>query len=148
MASELTRTALGPNDPDDGDAGRQQRGMAIAAIVRIEKHRLGYRVPSQSTLHKMRRRGKFLGRGQTEPHESDYAEGGQGRHLQNYVATSVPKSISLFKAELGQRSGVSFASVSISFRYCTIYRTIHACTSLYEARRSTDGWAGCGTGGR
>ena len=41
-------TALGPNDPDDGDAGRQQRGMAIAAIVRLEKHRLGYRVPSQS----------------------------------------------------------------------------------------------------
>ena len=41
-------TALGPNDPDDGDAGRQQRGMAIAAIVRLEKHRLGYRVPSES----------------------------------------------------------------------------------------------------
>ena len=41
-------TALGPNDPDDGDAGRQQRGLAIAAIVRLEKHRLGYRVPSQS----------------------------------------------------------------------------------------------------
>ena len=41
-------TALGPNDPDDGDAGRQQRGMAIAAITRLEKHRLGYRVPSQS----------------------------------------------------------------------------------------------------
>ena len=41
-------TALGPNDPDDGDPGRQQRGMAIAALVRMEKHRLGYRVPSQS----------------------------------------------------------------------------------------------------
>lgn len=41
-------TALGPNDPDDGDAGRQLRGMAIAAMVRIEKVRLGYRVPSQS----------------------------------------------------------------------------------------------------
>ena len=42
------RMALGPNDPDDGDAGRQQRGIAIAALVRIEKNRLGYKVPSQS----------------------------------------------------------------------------------------------------
>ena len=41
-------TALGPNDPDDGLAGRQQRGMAIAAQVRIDKNRLGYKVPSQS----------------------------------------------------------------------------------------------------
>ena len=41
-------TALGPNDADDGQAGRQQRGMAIAAQVRIEKNRLGYKVPSQS----------------------------------------------------------------------------------------------------
>ena len=41
-------TALGPNDPDDGPEGRQQRGMAIAAQVRIDKNRLGYRVPSQS----------------------------------------------------------------------------------------------------
>ena len=45
---DWTVTALGPNDPDDGDAGRLMRGMAIAAMVRIEKHRLGYRVPSQS----------------------------------------------------------------------------------------------------
>ena len=48
LAFDLT-TALGPNDPDDGDAGRQMRGMAIAALVRIEKNRLGYKVPSQST---------------------------------------------------------------------------------------------------
>ena len=41
-------TALGPNDPDDGPEGRQQRGMAIAAKVRIDKNRLGYKVPSQS----------------------------------------------------------------------------------------------------
>lgn len=41
-------TALGPGDPDDGQAGRQQRGMAIAAVVPIEKNRLGYKVPSQS----------------------------------------------------------------------------------------------------
>ena len=41
-------TALGPNDPDDGDPGRQRRGMAIAAMVRVEKNRLGYKVPSQS----------------------------------------------------------------------------------------------------
>ena len=41
-------TALGPGDPDDGDAGRQQRGMAIAALARVEKNKLGYKVPSQS----------------------------------------------------------------------------------------------------
>ena len=41
-------TALGPDDPDDGDAGRHLRGMAIAAMIRIDKNRLGYRVPSQS----------------------------------------------------------------------------------------------------
>ena len=41
-------TALGPNDPDDGQTGRQQRGMAIAALVHIGKNRLGYKVPSQS----------------------------------------------------------------------------------------------------
>ena len=41
-------TALGPGDPDDGDAGRQQRGMAIAALVPVVKNKLGYKVPSQS----------------------------------------------------------------------------------------------------
>ena len=41
-------TALGPEDPDDGDAGRRLRGMAIAAIVKIKKVKLGYAVPSQS----------------------------------------------------------------------------------------------------
>ena len=43
-----TITALGPHDPDDGPAGRQQRGMAIAALARVEKNKLGYKVPSQS----------------------------------------------------------------------------------------------------
>lgn len=41
-------TALGPDDPDDGPAGRQMRGMAIAARVAIRRHGRGYRVPSQS----------------------------------------------------------------------------------------------------
>ena len=41
-------TALGPNDPDDGDEGRQQRGLAIAAIADIRQNKLGYAVPSQS----------------------------------------------------------------------------------------------------
>lgn len=45
---ELAVTALGPGDPDDGDAGRQLRGMAIAAKVSIQKNRVGYKVPSQS----------------------------------------------------------------------------------------------------
>ena len=34
--------------PDDGDEGRRQRGMAIAAITPIKASRLGYIVPSQS----------------------------------------------------------------------------------------------------
>ena len=41
-------TALGPGDPDDGDAGRQQRGLAIAALTQIGRNRLGYMVPSAS----------------------------------------------------------------------------------------------------
>ena len=41
-------TALGPNDPDDGDEGRQRRGLAISALTKIEQNRLGYKVPSQS----------------------------------------------------------------------------------------------------
>ena len=41
-------TVLGLGDPDDGDAGRQQRGMAIAALTQIEKNRLGYKIPSAS----------------------------------------------------------------------------------------------------
>ena len=41
-------TALTPGDPDDGQEGRQQRGMAIAATVNFKKVPAGYRVPSQS----------------------------------------------------------------------------------------------------
>lgn len=41
-------TALGPDDPDDGDTGRRLRGLLIAAQTRIEKNKLGYKVPSQS----------------------------------------------------------------------------------------------------
>ena len=50
IAAMLTEmiTALGPNDPDDGDEGRQRRGLAISALTRIEKNRIGYKVPSQS----------------------------------------------------------------------------------------------------
>ena len=48
MTQATIVTALGPDDPDDGDPGRQQRGMAIAAIVSIQRNRLGYQVPSQS----------------------------------------------------------------------------------------------------
>ena len=48
MAATQLVTALGPDAPDDGPDGRQQRGLAIAAAVPIQKHRLGYKVPSQS----------------------------------------------------------------------------------------------------
>ncbi len=43
-----TVTALGPDDPDDGEEGRKQRGLAIAALVPIRSNRMGYQVPSQS----------------------------------------------------------------------------------------------------
>ena len=50
MNAHLTRTALGPNDPDDGDLGRQQRGLAIAILAQahIRPDKFGYKVPSQS----------------------------------------------------------------------------------------------------
>ncbi len=41
-------TALGPNDQDDGDEGRQRRGLAISALTKIGQNQLGYMVPSQS----------------------------------------------------------------------------------------------------
>ena len=41
-------TALGPDDPDDGQPGRQMRGAAIAALENLTPNRLGYTVPSQS----------------------------------------------------------------------------------------------------
>ena len=43
------RTALGPNEPDDGQQGRQMRGLAIALLEKnIRPDRFGYKVPSQS----------------------------------------------------------------------------------------------------
>ena len=42
-------TTLGPNDPDDGQQGRQMRGLAIAVMEKnIRPDRFGYKVPSQS----------------------------------------------------------------------------------------------------
>ena len=43
-------TALGPRDADDGDLGRQQRGLAIAALLEshIRPDPLGFKVTSQS----------------------------------------------------------------------------------------------------
>ena len=40
-------TTLKPGDPDDGDSGRQQRGIAIAALCAIRATKAGYVVPSQ-----------------------------------------------------------------------------------------------------
>ncbi len=48
MVTALPTTALNAGDPDDGDYGRRQRGLAIAATVPIKKNKLGYSVPSQS----------------------------------------------------------------------------------------------------
>ena len=47
MTTQLV-TALGPDAPDDGPTGRQQRGLAIAALVPIQRHKLGYKIASQS----------------------------------------------------------------------------------------------------
>ena len=41
-------TALKLGDPDDGDYGRQQRGLMIAAPANITKDPWGYKVPAQS----------------------------------------------------------------------------------------------------
>ncbi len=48
MSLNRPTTALAPGEPDDGDYGRRQRGLAIAAVVPIKKNKLGYSVPSQS----------------------------------------------------------------------------------------------------
>ena len=43
------QTALGPTDPDDGQQGRQMRGLTIALTEKhIRPDRFGYKVPSQS----------------------------------------------------------------------------------------------------
>ena len=47
-SDENSTVALWPGQ-DDGDTGRRQRGLAIAALVPITKDRFGYRVPSQSS---------------------------------------------------------------------------------------------------
>ena len=49
MRQELI-TAMGPDDPDDGDEGRRQLGLAIAHLHQhnIMPDRYGYKVPSQS----------------------------------------------------------------------------------------------------
>ena len=50
MAVQALVTALGPTDSDDGDKGRQQRGLAIAILAQehIRPDKFGYKVPSQS----------------------------------------------------------------------------------------------------
>ena len=41
-------TALGPDDPDDGNIGRQQRGLSIAAVSHVKRTKVGFSVKSQS----------------------------------------------------------------------------------------------------
>ena len=48
METQGIPLALGPNDADDGESGRMQRGMAIAAVIAISKVQIGYLVPSAS----------------------------------------------------------------------------------------------------
>ena len=50
MTVQPLSTALGPQDPDDGEQGRQNRGLAIAILSQehIRPDRFGYKVPSQS----------------------------------------------------------------------------------------------------
>ena len=46
--SQIYSTVAPWSGQDDGDEGRQRRGLAIAAITKIERNRIGYKVPSQS----------------------------------------------------------------------------------------------------
>ena len=46
--TELYFTAAPWPGQDDGDEGRHRRGIAIAATTKIERNRIGYKVPSQS----------------------------------------------------------------------------------------------------
>ena len=46
--SDVNSTVAPWPGQDDGDEGRRQRGLAIAALVNIKKNKLGYAVPSQS----------------------------------------------------------------------------------------------------
>ncbi len=50
VEARLIQTALGEGDPDDGDQGRQLRGLAIAALDQdlIRPDKFGWKVPSQS----------------------------------------------------------------------------------------------------
>ena len=48
MNIQLPATALGPNDPDDGDIGRQMRGALIAAQSPIKLTKAAIKVPAQS----------------------------------------------------------------------------------------------------
>ena len=48
VTMQLPVTALKLGDPDDGDAGRRQRGIAIAAISSVKRTKVGYSVRSQS----------------------------------------------------------------------------------------------------
>ena len=66
MDNRLVSTALGPGDPDDGDQGRQLRGMAIAALTPIRANSDGYSVPSQSG------RGAYAVNLETGPYHGPY----------------------------------------------------------------------------
>ena len=46
--SDVNSTVAPWPGQDDGDEGRRQRGLVIAALVNIKKNKLGYAVPSQS----------------------------------------------------------------------------------------------------
>ena len=46
--SAMNSTVTPGPGQDDGDEGRRQRGLVIAALVNIKKNKLGYAVPSQS----------------------------------------------------------------------------------------------------
>ena len=46
--SQLYSTVAPWPGQDDGDEGRQRRGIAIATLTKIEQTRIGYKVPSQS----------------------------------------------------------------------------------------------------
>lgn len=122
MATMKFVTALGPNDPDDGDVGRQQRGLAIALLDHIRSDDFGWKVPSQSG------KGSYFvslpGQGQPKPYCScdDF-------ETRNVVCKHIYAVLAINKREehLGE-SGVEVARIRIQQPW-----------SLYNAAQENEG---------
>lgn len=114
MSPEILKlTTLPPGAPDDGDAGRRQRGLAIATRVPIKKSRAGYTVPAQSGF------GTYF----VAPHpEAPYCScpdheehGGRCKHI--YAVEHLIRNPMLLYAGVGKGEGQEEAATT-----STVYR--------------------------